>query len=130
MGQVTVRLADQLDFPFLREELKAQDVDEVDLTKCITVIAEYEGKPFCSISGQLAWFIEPHMVFNTEGLSDSTIRRGLLMTYRKFAELIAGHQITMQICHVPEYLPKPTKWVQQMGFTRVWDKAIKWFSKD
>src|SRR6185437_3809104 len=83
MGQVTVRLADQLDFPFLREELKAQDVDEVDLAKCITVIAEYEGKPFCSISGQLAWFIEPHMVFNAEGLSDSTIRRGLLMTYRK-----------------------------------------------
>jgi len=130
MGKVTVRLADSLDFPFLREELKTQDVDEVDLGKCVTFIAEHEGKPFCSLSAQQVWFIEPHMVFNTEGLTDSTIRRGLLTTYRKFAELTAGHPVQKQICHVPEYLPKPTKWVQQIGFTRVWGKAVKWFSKD
>jgi hypothetical protein len=130
MSKVTVRLADPLDFPFLREELKRQDVDEVELTKCVTFISEYEGRPFCSISGQLAWFVEPHMTFNTEGLSDSTIRRGLLLTYLELNKLIQQHPVRKQICHVPTYFTKPFKWVQQMGFTQVWSKAIQWFSKD
>lgn len=130
MSKVTVREADALDFPFLREELKIQDVDEVDLTKCTTFIAEVEGKPFCSISAQPTWFVEPHMIFNAEGLPESTIRRGLLLTYLELNKLIQQHPIKKQICHVPVYFQKPYKWVQQMGFHRVWDKAIHWFSKD
>ena len=129
MSKVIVRPADVYDLPFLREEIAKQDVEQIDLTKSVTVVAECEGQPFTSLSASLAWLIEPTVVFNAEALSKMTIRRGMLLNYLALNKFIQTQIVRKQFCHIPVEL-KNSEWAKKLGFTKEWDRDCHWLSKE
>jgi hypothetical protein len=129
MSKVVVRAADAYDLPFIREEMQKQDVEEIDLDKAVTSIAEVDGRPFTSLSITPAWLVEPTLTFNTEGLPTNTIRRGMYLNYVNLDRFIKQQAFTKQFCHIPEELPN-VEWSRKMGFTTTYRTALKWLSKD
>lgn len=128
MSRVTIRPADQYDLPFLKEELAKQDVEQIDLHKAVTFIAEVDGQPFCSISGSLVWLVEPQIVFNRDGLDKMVIRRGMTQSYKALNDFIQKQVVTKMFVHVPEGSPVKN-WLQKLGFNFIWDSAMTWLSK-
>ena len=128
--KVTFRLADEYDAPFLQDQVNQQDVEKIDVRKCTTIVAEYDGKVIGMTSGQLVWLIEPQMVFNVEGLPKAVIRRAMRGMYGELDNLIQlTHPVKKQFCHIPKNFPN-VQWAKKLGFTHIWEDLWTWLSKE
>lgn len=131
-NQVTVRKADSLDIPFLQNELKSTDWEQIDLNKSLVWVAEYEGKPFMFGALRLVYQLEPILKFRSHDIPKSAQKLGMYKLYKTIENYMFDPEqnktgIYWMFAHMLE--EKVYKWAKWAGWHRCYDKgyfAVRW----
>lgn len=119
---VTIRRARLDEIEFLQTELaKHPKQEQVDISKTITHVAEYEDERIMFLSGRLIWQFEPLLEIETKKkIPINARRRAALLLCLAMEKFIATSSVPIR-SYFAHVLKRPVwKWLEKLKFHRIY----------